>query len=77
MPESFPLPNANSEYVVKAQAFYREQFHVDLSYAEAKEFLERVMQFYYLVYIHTPIQEALGEEEQTSKGTGDLPQPLI
>lgn len=77
MTESFPLPHANPKYVVKVQAFYREQFHVELSYAEAKEFLERLMQFYYLVYIHTPIQEALCEEGQTSKGTGDLPQPPI
>ncbi len=77
MTESFPLPNANPEYVMKVQTFYRDQFHVELSYAEAKEFLERVMQFYYLAHIHTPIQDALHEGKPISRGTGDLPQPLI
>ncbi|MCX6378622.1 MAG: hypothetical protein NT023_03970 [Armatimonadetes bacterium] len=53
--EAYPLPNAAPEYVERVQRLYRERFGVELTHAEAKEFLERVMQFVYL----TELEDAL------------------
>ncbi len=53
--EAYPLPTASPVHVERVILFYRERFGVELKQAEAKEFLERVMQFVYL----TELEDAL------------------
>ena len=55
MLQSYPLPESKSPYIERVQELYRIAFQIEITHAEAKEILERVMQFIYLVYIEDAI----------------------
>lgn len=47
----YPLPIAEIPEIEKVRILYREKYHVELSFAEAKDFLEHVMQFIYITEV--------------------------
>ena len=52
---NYPLPTAEAPEIERVQSLYRSQYGVILSFEEAKELLERVMQFIYLTEVEDAI----------------------
>lgn len=52
---NYPLPTAEAPEIERVQSLYRVQYGVVLSFEEAKELLERVMQFIYLTEVEDAI----------------------
>ncbi len=44
----YPLPTAEPPEIERVQRLYREEYDVELTQAQAKDLLERVMQFIFL-----------------------------
>lgn len=60
MSKHYPLPSADKEYIDQLIAIYKDSYGVDLSFAEAKEFLEQLMQFVYLTEIDPIVFDLVG-----------------
>ena len=58
MPHSYPPPTALPEEVEKVRTLYRERYGVELSFDEAKRFLEGVAQFVYLTEVDKELADA-------------------
>ena len=48
---SYPLPIAETPEIEKVRTLYRVRYGVNLTFEEAKRFLEEVMQFIYLTEV--------------------------
>ena len=53
--DAYPLPTAPPKQIERVRMLYRERFGVEITQPEAKEVLERAMQFVYL----TELEDAL------------------
>jgi len=60
MSAHYPLPCAEKEGVDKLVAVYKEKYNVELSFDQAKQFLEQLMQFVYLTQIDSIVNQIVG-----------------
>jgi hypothetical protein len=60
----YPLPIAAAPEVERVRALYRERYSVMLSFEEAKQLLEGVMQFIYLTEIEDALRPLCEEVER-------------
>lgn len=58
----YPLPTAEEPEINRVIDLYRREYGLDLSFDEAKEFLERVAQFVYLTEVEDALQGLRDEE---------------
>ena len=65
----YPLPTAQAPEIARVQTLYREQYRVELSFGDAKELLERVMQFVYLTEMEDAIRPLMEDAKQTEEVT--------
>ena len=54
---SYPLPTANDASVQKVIDLYEREYQVQLTYDEAKRFLEGVMHFIYLTEVEGVLRD--------------------
>jgi len=60
MSAHYPLPCAEKEDIEKLIAVYKTNYDIELSFDEAKQLLEQMMQFVYLMQIDPIVNEVVG-----------------
>src|SRR4051794_36196273 len=60
MSAHYPLPCADQENIDRLIEVYRKDYHVELSFDEAKQYLEQMMHFVYLTQIDPIVNEVVG-----------------